>query len=52
MPVRTKKLPTRKLPFVLLLFFVAAVVLGINFGELGAVFEKAVTICLDCIGIG
>ena len=47
MPVRT-----RKLPFVLLFIFITAVVLGINFGEVGAVFEKAVTICLGCIGIG
>lgn len=41
-----------RLPFVLLLGFVVLFLVGLNTGEVGAVFEKAATICLSCIGIG
>ncbi len=43
---------TRVLPLVLFLTAVAMVVTGINLGEATTVFEKAVTVCLACIGIG
>lgn len=43
---------TRKLPFLLLAAFLAAFLIGLNLGEIAAVFEKAVTICLACIGVG
>ena len=37
---------------VLLAFFLLLFILGINLGEVDAVFEKGVSICLSCIGIG
>ncbi len=43
---------TRKSGFILLLLFVIFFVIGINTGEVAAVWEKAVNICLSCIGIG
>lgn len=39
-------------PFLLIIFFTLLFVIGINAGEVPAVLEKAVTICLSCIGIG
>jgi len=39
-------------PFLLVLFFSLLIVAGINAGEVPAMLEKAVTICLSCIGIG
>ncbi|MCX6562523.1 MAG: CD1871A family CXXC motif-containing protein [Candidatus Aminicenantes bacterium] len=30
----------------------ALVLVGLTQGEFGSVFEKAVTVCLSCIGIG
>jgi hypothetical protein len=42
----------RKLPWVLLAASVALIVIGLKQGEFATVLEKAVTICLDCIGIG
>ncbi len=42
----------RVLPLVLFLAAVALFVAGINLGEAATVFEKAVTVCLSCIGIG
>ena len=41
-----------RLPLALLLGFLVLFVVGLNSGEVGAVFEKAATICLSCIGIG
>jgi len=43
---------TRKSGFLLLLLFLIFLVIGINAGEVAAVWEKAVNICLSCIGIG
>lgn len=38
--------------WLLLLFAVLLIILGIFRGEVAAVFRKAATICLECIGIG
>lgn len=42
----------RVTPFILLFAFLALFLFGLNAGEVAAVFEKAVTLCLACIGIG
>jgi hypothetical protein len=42
----------RKLPWVLLAVFLVLMVAGLVLGEYKIVLEKAVTVCLDCIGIG
>jgi len=42
----------RKLPWVLLMVFLTIMVAGLFLGEYKTVLEKAVTVCLDCIGIG
>lgn len=42
----------RRLPFVLFIVFAALLVVGLLWGEYKTVLEKAVTVCLDCIGIG
>ncbi len=39
-------------PYLLLLFFVALFIIGVNSGEFVAVLEKAIRICLSCIGVG
>jgi hypothetical protein len=44
--------PSRNLPFLVFLLFVCLLVLGINLGEVPVVLEKAVNLCLSCIGIG
>ena len=43
---------TRKSGFLLLLLFLTFLVIGINTEEVATVWEKAVNICLSCIGIG
>jgi hypothetical protein len=42
----------RKLPWVLLAVSLVLMVAGLVLGEYKVVLEKAVTVCLDCIGIG
>ena len=42
----------RKLPFILFAVSLGLLVLGITLGEVPVVLEKAVSICLSCIGIG
>jgi hypothetical protein len=42
----------RRLPWILLAVFLLLMVAGLLLGEYRAVLEKAVTVCLDCIGIG
>ena len=42
----------RRLPYVLFGLFAALLVVGLLWGEYKTVLEKAVTVCLDCIGIG
>jgi len=42
----------RKLPWILLAASLVVMVAGLLFGEYRTVLEKAVTVCLDCIGIG
>lgn len=42
----------RKLPWILFALSVVLMVIGLKMGEYGAVLEKAVTVCLSCIGIG
>ncbi|MFO7718435.1 MAG: CD1871A family CXXC motif-containing protein [Thermodesulfobacteriota bacterium] len=41
-----------RLPLGLLIGFLVLFVVGLNAGEVSAVFEKAATICMSCIGIG
>lgn len=43
---------TRKGGFLLLLLSLLFLVIGINAGEVAVVWEKAVNICLACVGIG
>jgi hypothetical protein len=42
----------RRLPWILLTIFLVMMVAGLLLGEYKMVLEKAVTVCLDCIGIG
>lgn len=42
----------RRLPWVLLALSLTVMIAGLLLGEYRTVLEKAVTVCLDCIGIG
>jgi hypothetical protein len=42
----------KKIPGLILLVSLAALLAGLILGEYPAVLEKAVTVCLGCIGIG
>lgn len=42
---------TSKAPYILLLLFLVLLLIGINTGEVASVWEKAVSICLSCMGI-
>ena len=40
------------LPSILILIGIGFIVFGVTDGEAAAVLKKAVTICLECIGLG
>ena len=42
----------RKLPIFLIVLFLVIMIAGLSLGEYAHVLEKAVSICLSCIGIG
>jgi len=42
----------RKLSLFLFFLSVVLIIIGLNTGEFLVVLEKAVTVCLSCIGIG
>lgn len=42
----------RRLPWVLLTISLVLMAAGLLLGEYKTVLEKAITVCLDCIGIG
>jgi len=42
----------RRLPWILLALSIAVMTAGLLLGEYRTVLEKAITVCLDCIGIG
>jgi hypothetical protein len=42
----------RRLPWILLGISLGVMIAGLLLGEYRSVLEKAVTVCLDCIGIG
>ncbi len=42
----------RKLSIILFCFFLAVMIAGLALGEFSSVLEKAITVCLSCIGIG
>ncbi|MFH1217805.1 MAG: hypothetical protein V1706_15020 [Pseudomonadota bacterium] len=48
--MRKKKM--RKLPFVVLVFFLFLFIAGVMSGEPSRVLEQSWQICLSCIGIG
>jgi hypothetical protein len=43
---------SRTYAFFVLLFFAVLLLIGINMDEVSSVWEKAVKVCLSCIGIG
>ncbi len=47
-----KKTHMRKLPFVVLVFFLVLFMAGVLSGEPSRVLEQSWQICLSCIGIG
>ena len=42
----------RRLPWILLALSLVLMAAGLLLGEYKTVLEKAITVCLDCIGIG
>lgn len=42
----------RRLPWILLALSIGVMTAGLLLGEYRTVLEKAITVCLDCIGIG
>jgi hypothetical protein len=42
----------RRLPWIVLGVSLAPMIVGLLMGEYRSVLEKAVIVCLDCIGIG
>jgi len=47
-----KKKPLRKVPFIVLMFFLILFLAGVISGEPARVLEQSWQICLSCIGIG
>ncbi len=47
-----KAAPLRRFPLILLVVSLILFISGLNSGEPVSVWEKAVRICLSCIGIG
>ncbi|MCJ7600854.1 MAG: hypothetical protein MUO63_05030 [Desulfobulbaceae bacterium] len=47
-----KKKPLRKLPFIVLMFFLILFLAGVISGEPSRILEQSWLICLSCIGIG
>jgi len=42
----------RRLPLILLFVSIILILIGLRLGEFRMVLEKAISICLSCIGIG
>jgi hypothetical protein len=42
----------RRWPYILFFIFILFIIAGIKLDEFKAVLEKAITVCLSCIGIG
>jgi hypothetical protein len=40
------------IPYLMVILFLLILVAGVNAGEVSAVWEKAITICLSCMGVG
>jgi hypothetical protein len=44
--------PIRHTPFIVILFFLLLVIIGVAIKETDMVLEQATKVCLSCIGIG
>ena len=42
----------RKIPFIILIISILMIGIGISNGEMTMVFNKAVQVCFECIGVG
>lgn len=47
-----KKIWNNYLPFIILGAAIITFMIGINLGQAEEVFQKAILICLECIGVG
>jgi hypothetical protein len=50
--MKKKKYKLRRMPFILMGFFLLLWMAGVSLNEPGRVLEQAKAICLECIGIG
>jgi len=41
-----------KLPYVIFCIFLIIFTIGITYGNLDSILDKAIYVCLECIGIG